>query len=120
MPDTKPHITTGKTGEDMAIQFVEKRSYQVLERNWRFSKSEVDIIASRGKTLHFFEVKTRRGKQQLLPEASVNTKKMNKLKEAATAYLFDHPEWKYIQFDILAITLFKTGEPEIFLIEDVY
>lgn len=120
MAKSKQHIETGHTGEELAVVFIEQKGYTTLERNWRFKHCEVDIIASKEKTLHFFEVKTRTGQQQILPEASVTNKKMNKLKEAAAEYLYQYPEWKYLQFNVLAITLAAGKEAEIFLIEDVY
>jgi len=120
MTQKNQHITTGKNGESLAVCFVEEKGYILLERNWRFKRCEVDIIASRENVLHFFEVKTRSGKQQLLPEASVGTKKMDKLKEAAQEYLYQFPTWKFLQFNILAITVFPEQDPEILLIEDVF
>lgn len=114
------HINTGKAGEELAVHFIQKQGYVILAQNWRFKRSEVDIIASKEKVLHFFEVKTRTGQQPVLPEESVTNKKMNKLKEAAEEYLYLYPEWKLLQFNVLAITIYLTGETEIFLIEDAY
>ncbi len=120
MAKSKQHIETGKMGEELATSYIIKNGFLMIERNWRYKHSEVDIIASKEKTLHFFEVKTRIGQQLTLPETSVTSKKMNKLKEAAAEYLYQHPEWKYLQFNILAITLLAKKEAEYFLIEDVY
>ena len=47
-------------------------------------------------------------------------KKMNMLKTAAEEYQYKHPQWKYVQFDVLAITLQNDIAIEYFLIEDVY
>ncbi len=55
-----------------------------------------------------------------MPEESIRRDKMNNLKNAAEEYLYQHPEWKYIQFDVLAITLRGEEVLEMFLIEDVY
>ncbi|MEO7313221.1 MAG: YraN family protein [Chitinophagaceae bacterium] len=120
MAKSKQHIETGNEGEALAATFIEQKGFLILERNWRFRHCEVDIIASKEKTIHFFEVKTRTGNQLLLPEASVNSRKMNKLKEAASEYLYLHPEWKWLQFNVLAITLHPESDPEIFMIEDVF
>ncbi|MES2774889.1 MAG: YraN family protein [Bacteroidota bacterium] len=120
MAKTKQHIETGNKGETLAVDFIQQKGFQILERNWRFKRCEVDIIASKEKTLHFFEVKTRTGNQLLLPEASVSNKKMNKLKEAAAEYLYLHPEWKWLQFNVLAITIYGDKQTEIFMIEDVF
>ena len=91
-----------------------------METNWRHSYYEVDIIANDKQTLHFIEVKTRKQTPFGHPEESVSRKKINNLKNAAEEYLYQHPEWIRIQFDVLSITLIKNAEPEFFLIEDVY
>ncbi len=114
------HLHTGKLGEQMGAAFVEHRGYRVLEKNWRHSHWEVDIIAEKNEVLHFMEIKTRRTKKYGQPEEKVGAKKIKNLINAAEQYLYLHPQWKRIQFDILSITILK-GEPaEYFLIEDVY
>ena len=111
---------TGKKGEDLAAKYIMDHGYTVLERNWRFKYWEVDIIASKKNKLHFIEVKTRSSYRFGMPEESITRDKMNNLKHAAEEYLYQHDQWKYIQFDVLAITL-KNEEPiEMLLIEDVY
>ncbi len=111
---------TGQLGEDIAADFLNKQGFQMLHRNWRSGRSEVDIIASNNNSIHFIEVKTRSDKNFGLPEGKVNTAKLNQLKLAASAYLQQHPQWKNIQFDIISINLAKDKMPEIFLIEDVF
>ena len=111
---------TGNKGEDMAVDYLIKNGYNILHRNWRFRHWEVDIIASKGKFLHFFEIKTRTSDKWGKPEESISTQKMNNLKNAAEEYQYLYPQWQYLQFDVLAITLRYNHEPEFFLIEDVY
>jgi putative endonuclease len=113
------HNQLGQKGEQMAEAYFQSRDYTILHRNWRHMHLEVDIIATKGKLLHFIEVKIRSSQKHGLPEDSVTTKKLNYLMKAADAFLYLHPQYKLIQFDILAITL-TDGEPEYFLIEDVY
>ncbi len=114
------HIETGKTGEDLAIVYLEQKGYGILERNWRSRRNEVDVIASKKDTLHFVEVKTRSSLDFALPESKVKGKKLQHLKDAATVYLELHPEWKWIQFDILSIIKKDDGYVSYFLIEDVF
>ena len=111
---------TGNKGEEMAALYLVKQGYILLERNWRFKHWEVDIIASKGNRLHFFEVKTRTSRKFGNPEESIGREKMNNLKNAAEEYQYKHPDWKYIQFNVLAINLHYNLPPEYFLIEDVY
>ena len=114
------HIATGKSGEDLAAIYLEQRGYNILERNWRSRRNEVDIIATKGKILHFVEVKTRTSFDVALPEAKVKGPKLKHLKEAAEAYLYLNPQWKMIQFDILSINKKYDGSASYFLIEDVF
>lgn len=111
---------TGNKGEDLAENWLKENGYIVWHRNWRFRHWEVDVIASKGKKLHFVEVKTRTSYKFGNPEESIGRDKMTALKNAAEEYLYQHPDWKYIQFDVIAITLQGDKVLEIFLIEDVY
>ncbi|MCA6485072.1 MAG: YraN family protein [Chitinophagaceae bacterium] len=111
---------TGNMGEELAVQALEERGFNILERNWHFKYWEVDIIASRENRLHFVEVKTRTNQKFGYPEESITRDKMQSLKNAAEAYQEKHPEWKYIQFDVAAITLNGDKLREFLLIEDVY
>lgn len=114
------NIETGRLGEEMAASFLIKKGYQIKERNWRFRHWEVDIIASLRNKLHFVEVKTRNSLRFGKPEESISREKMTHLRNAAEQYQYQHPEWKYIQFDVIAITLVNGIAKEIYLIEDVY
>ncbi len=120
MQKNNQHISTGKTGEELACAFILEKGFLILATNWRYSHCEVDIIASKEKVLYFFEVKTRKSKLFGFPEASVGNKKMSKLKEAAQAYLYQYPAWKILQFNIISIILAKNEPPEYFVVEDVF
>jgi putative endonuclease len=110
----------GNQGEELAAAWLVKKGYALLERNWRFRHWEVDIIASKDKFLHFIEVKTRHSLRFGRPEESITRDKMNNLRNAAEEYQYQHPEWKYIQFDVVAITVVNGEVKEVFMIEDVY
>lgn len=113
------HHHTGRNGEELAREYFAGKGFLILSLNWRYSYYEVDLIASYNNVLHFIEVKTRKKSDHGYPEESVTKKKLNNLKQAAREYLFQHPEWKRVQFDILSIILGKEGN-EFFLIEDVF
>ena len=53
------HNELGKKGEQLAIDFLIKNGYIIRDKNWRFQKAEVDIIAQKGETLAVVDVKTR-------------------------------------------------------------
>ena len=104
----------------MAAEYLVNNGYTILHQNWRHGHWEVDLIASKDTVLHFIEVKTRRTRQFGYPEESVNKKKIKNLVSAAEEFLYQHPEWKRIQFDIMSITMLKDEPVEYFFIEDVY
>lgn len=114
------HNQTGLSGEDMAVKHLIEKGFEILQQNWRHSHWEVDIIAAKDGILHFIEVKTRKTKKFGHPEESVSKKKIQNLINAAEEYLYLHPQWQRIQFDILSISIIKNEPVEYFLIEDVY
>jgi putative endonuclease len=114
------HIGTGKLGEELGCAYLISKGYLIKEQNWRFSRWEVDIIAEKESVLHFIEIKTRRSKNFGLPEEKVGQKKIQNLINAAEEYLYKHPVWKRIQFNILSISITRNEPVEYFLIEDVH
>lgn len=114
------HIELGKLGEQMAVDYLLERDYSILHRNYRYLKYEIDIIAFKDAVLHFVEVKLRSSKDFGPPEEKVTKKKFRDLCKAADNFLYDHRQFKDIQFDILSITTPKDAETEYFFIEDVY
>jgi putative endonuclease len=113
------HNHTGKEGELLAAAYLQQNGYTLLHQNWRHGHWEVDIIATKNETLHFIEVKTRRNQTYGLPEESVNKKKLQTLQNAGSAFLQQQPQWKKVQYDVLSVSLQKSGVV-YFLIEDVY
>ena len=114
------HNEFGTAGEDMAVKWLQEKGYEILHRNWRHKQYEIDMIALKNNFLHIIEVKTRNHSPFGYPEDSVGKKKFRNLQRAADEFLFLNPGHKWIQYDILAITLFKDKEPEYFLLEDVF
>lgn len=114
------HNKTGSLGEGLAADYLAVKGFALLHQNWRHSHWEVDIIVEKDSILHFVEVKTRKTKKFGHPEESVGKKKMQNLINAAEAFVYQNPQWKRIQFDILSITILKDEPVEYFLIEDVY
>lgn len=114
------HNEFGKKGEALAALYLTERGYQILHCNWRHAPYEIDIIALKAGVLHFVEVKSRSSKNFGLPEEAVTKKKFKSLQNAADEFLFQHPEYRLVQYDILAISTFIDKAPEFFLIEDVW
>jgi putative endonuclease len=99
------HIHTGHYGERTAAEYLLKQGYILLHKNYRYRRSEVDIIARKGQTLVFVEVKTRSTDLYGFPEEAVNYKKEKMLLRAADHYIHT-TQWQFeIRFDIISITL---------------
>jgi len=114
------HNETGKLGEQLAEQWLIEQGYVILEKNWKFGKLEIDIIATKNDKLQFLEVKTRRSNTFGYPEELVDRKKLYHFITAGTEYIRINPTLQWIQFNILSITLSENEESKYFLIEDVY
>jgi putative endonuclease len=97
------HINTGITGEQLASRFLEQAGYTVVEKNYRYKKAEIDIVAKKDNVLVFVEVKTRSSKSFGEPEEAVNQSKINLILSAAENFI-EVIDWKYdIRFDVIAI-----------------
>ena len=103
------HLELGYQGEMIAERLLQESGYKILERNWRFSRAEVDIIAMEEDVLVFVEVKTRSSAIFGKPEESISPKKEALLRDAAAVYMeqIGH-EWE-IRFDIVSITIKGNG-----------
>jgi putative endonuclease len=97
------HNQTGKLGEELAVEFLREKGYEILEKNWRKGYLEVDIIALDGKTLVMVEVKTRADLHHGLPEEAITRKKERLLMDAAEAYLELNDMNNEVRFDIIAV-----------------
>lgn len=115
-----PNLNIGKQGEALAANYLIGLGYTILDLNWRHHHWELDIVAALGSTLHFVEVKTRTSLQFGYPEEHISMKKMRHLKNAACHYHYLHPNFKNIQFDVVAINMDPGKEPLLYFIEDVY
>jgi putative endonuclease len=77
----------GRTGEDMAADFLENRGYDIIERNCRNKYGEIDLICQKDERLVFVEVKTRIGEQFGTPEDAINRNKINRVVKNAEAFM---------------------------------
>jgi len=116
---TADHIEVGRKGEELAAEFLRQKSYRILERNWRHSRCEVDIIASNGDGLVIVEVKSRTSDEFGTPEESVDADKRDMLIAAANAYSEQTGADVPLRFDIIAVDL-SDKRPEIVHFEDAF
>lgn len=111
---------TGFLGESIARDLLIQKGFEIITCNWRHAHLEIDIIASKGKVLHIIEVKTRNSIAYGYPEQQVSKRKMQFLKNAAAIYQYQNPFWKYLQFDIIALSKNENNDWDILFNEDVF
>lgn len=101
----------GTWGEKVAALHLEGKGYDIVARNWRCARGEIDLVAQAGEILVFAEVKTRRGREMGTPEEGVTWHKAKKLLQLAQRYLYENDiedvEWR---IDLVAVELDKTGK----------
>ena len=113
------HLLLGCWGEELAVRYLRKKGYDIVERDWHSNHRDIDIIALLDDTLVFVEVKTRRNRDFSEPESAVNYQKQRNLLQSINHFLktksIDLP-WR---FDVITI-VGTTGcqDPEINHIED--
>lgn len=114
------HNDLGKWGEDIATDYLQRKGYQVIERDWKSGHRDLDIIALDGDTVVFVEVKTRSNRLFTDPVDAVGYQKVRNLQQAANHYVkYRHINCD-IRFDIVCIVGNDKSEPEIEHIEDAF
>lgn len=77
----------GQMGEELACTLLARQGYEIVARNWRCARGEIDIVARDGDCWAFVEVKTRRGHRVEYPEDGLTPAKLERLVELAQLYL---------------------------------
>jgi putative endonuclease len=98
------HNDFGAHGEDIAIDYLRRKGYTILDRNWRSGHKEIDIVARHDDTVVFVEVKARANTFYGNPEDAVTRRKMHLLVLAADAYLRYNAIDMEVRFDVITIT----------------
>jgi putative endonuclease len=110
----------GKSGEDAAARHLEERGFTILERNYRFERGEIDIVAEEGNELVFVEVKSRGSNQFGSPEEAVTEEKQEQIRKVAEGYLFENEcHDRICRFDVVAVEL-HDGTAELRHIRDAF
>lgn len=107
------HNELGKTGEEEAVQFLLRKGYRILHRNWRVGQLELDIVAENEGTLVVVEVKTRRDEEFGSPEDAVSNRKIRHIVSSTDAYLRKFQIDLPVRFDVITVT----GKEQPFKIE---
>lgn len=113
------HNDLGNKGEHLASEFLIENGYKILHKNWRYKKSEIDIIAQKDNLLIAIEVKTRSSAYFGNPETFVNAKKIKSYVLALDAYIQKNDIALEARFDIIAI-IYQKGIPKIEHLKDAF
>lgn len=104
----------GENAEDLAASYLESKDYRILERNYFFEQSEVDIVAFDGYQIIFVEVKMRSGLNYGHPEDAVTDEKIRHIFKASEAWLYERKmEGARVRFDVISILQPKGEAPDI-------
>ena len=93
----------GKLGEKLAVEFLRKKDYIILEQNYMWEKSEIDIIGIKNEKIVFVEVKTRMSPYLNDPALMVPQKKWRKIMKAADYFMKNRTDDLTAQFDIVSV-----------------
>jgi putative endonuclease len=110
----------GQRGENLAVDYLQKLGYVILERNYRCKLGEVDIIARDNDILVFIEVRTRSSLDFGLPQESINRRKRHQLSKVALEFM-NRKKFKNIpaRFDVVAVSL-EAGKEKVEHIRDAF
>ena len=100
----------GALGEAHSCEYLINQGYEILERNYRTKFGEMDIVARKGDTVVFVEVKTRRSTGFGLPREAVNTRKQMNYYRLGEYYIQAHRQLKDVNYRFDVMEVYKVGE----------
>lgn len=99
-----PRHELGRRGEDLAVKFLRKKGYRIVDRNVRTPYGEIDLIARQGETMVFVEVKARSDLSFGRPEEAVGPTKRRRLIRSARHWLAQNgPPDASARFDVVSV-----------------
>lgn len=113
------HNQVGQKGEELAVNYLSEKGYQIVECNWRFKKAEIDIIAHFKNQLVIVEVKTRTSEEFESPKEAVTISKQKNIVKAADAYIQERDIDLECRFDVVSV-LMLPDQTKIEHIEDAF
>jgi putative endonuclease len=100
---TVKHIQKGKKNENLAACFLQGKGYRIIDRNWRYGKKEIDIIAEKDDCLVIAEVKSGQAAARIRPEEAVSARKQQMIIEAAEAFVLQKGLDREVRFDVIFV-----------------
>ncbi len=111
----------GNEGEELACAYLESKGWRILERNYFFEKSEVDIIAYDDAAIVFVEVKLRSSDKYGRPEEYVTDVKVEHVFKAAEAWMYERKmDGSPMRFDVIGILQKKNEAPHFTHLQDAF
>jgi putative endonuclease len=109
----------GKEAENLAADFLMQQGYEIVERNFRYKRSEIDLIVRKAGWLVFVEVKMRSSDAFGYPEEFVDYQKAKNIVFGAEQYTYERKYNGNVRYDVVAISM-KQGKPIIRHFEDAF
>lgn len=111
----------GREAERLAARFLEGEGYEVLARNHRIPRGEVDLVCTEKGVLCFVEVRSRTSEAQGGPEETIGSRKMRRVIAAATDWALQHGGLaRDMRFDVVAVTFAEDAEPRLDLFRGAF
>ena len=110
----------GKDGENRAAAYLVSKGFEIIERNWRTNRGEIDIIAFKNDTLVFVEVKTLPNGTLDMIQRELNNQKRERILKTSKRFLLKHREYNnsYVRFDVIVIDM--PGLEPVYHIENAF
>ena len=111
---------TGNDGENRAAAYLVSKGFEIIERNWRTNRGEIDIIAYKNDTLAFVEVKTLPNGTLDMIQRELNSQKRQRIIKTSKRFLLKHREYNnsYVRFDVIVIDM--PGLEPVYHIENAF
>lgn len=97
----------GRKGEQLAVELLQQKGFEILDTNWRYDRKELDIIAKDDRFLVIVEVKARTIECYEDPADAMTDGKIRNILEATEAYMFEKNIDCEVRFDFVAVTFFN-------------
>ena len=110
----------GNQGENRATAYLVSKGFEIIERNWRTNRGEIDIIAFKNDVLVFVEVKTLPNGTLDMIQRELNNQKRQRILKTSKRFLLNHRQYSnsYIRFDVIVIDM--PGLEPVYHIENAF
>jgi len=121
MPEKDKRHQLGKDSEQLAVDYLKKLGYTIIQRNYRIQGGEIDIIAKEKNTIVFIEVKSRSNTRYGHAIQSLTRQQQKRLSKTALTYLYQHKMHNQsARFDMIAIQKNQYMKTDIRLIRNAF